>query len=129
VDDLSALVQTAGEKRQAAVQQAEAIIDAGVQSFSHWLDQRAAVPLIQALGRQAEDWSGAELARARKALARGEAADDVIEALARGLTNKMLHGTLAELHAAEGEERAKLAETVTRLFLRQGARAPGHGSH
>ena len=33
VDDLSALVQTAGEKRQAAVQQAEAIIDAGVQSF------------------------------------------------------------------------------------------------
>jgi glutamyl-tRNA reductase len=44
VDDLSALVQTAGEKRQAAVQQAEAIIDAGVLSFAHWLDQRAAVP-------------------------------------------------------------------------------------
>jgi glutamyl-tRNA reductase len=52
VDDLSALVQTAGEKRQAAVQQAEAIIDAGVQSFAHWLDQRAAVPLIQALNRR-----------------------------------------------------------------------------
>ena len=127
VDDLSALVQTASEKRQAAVQQAEAIIDAGVQSFAHWLDQRAAVPLIQALGRQAEDWSTAELARARKALARGDDADAVLEALARGLTNKMLHGTLAELHAAEGVERAKLAETVTRLFLRQGARAPGNG--
>jgi glutamyl-tRNA reductase len=42
VDDLSTLVQTAGEKRQAAVEQAEAIIDAGVQSFAHWLDQRAA---------------------------------------------------------------------------------------
>ena len=56
VDDLSALVQTAGEKRQAAVEQAEAIIDAGVQSFAHWLDQRAAVPLIQALNRQADDW-------------------------------------------------------------------------
>ena len=64
VDDLSTLVQTAGEKRQAAVEQAEAIIDAGVQSFAHWLDQRAAVPLIQALNRQADDWRAAEMARA-----------------------------------------------------------------
>ncbi len=128
VDDLSALVQTAGEKRQAAVQQAEAIIDAGVQSFSHWLDQRAAVPLIQALNRQADDWGAVELARARKALARGESADHVLEAQARGLTNKMLHGALAELHAAEGDERARLADTVSRLFLRQSARGPGAGA-
>jgi len=127
VDDLSTLVQTAGEKRQAAVQQAEAIIDAGVQSFEHWLDQRAAVPLIQALNRQADDWGAIELARARKALARGDAPEQVLEALARGLTGKMLHGTLAELHAADGEERARLAGTVQRLFLRQGARAvPGN---
>ena len=119
VDDLSTLVQTAGEKRQAAVQQAEAIIDAGVQSFSHWLDQRAAVPLIQALNRQADDWGAVELARARKALARGDAPDQVLEALARGLTHKMLHGTLAELSAAEGDERQRLADTVSRLFLRQ----------
>jgi glutamyl-tRNA reductase len=34
VDDLTQAVQTATEKRQAAVAQAEAIIDAGVQSFS-----------------------------------------------------------------------------------------------
>ncbi len=125
VDDLSTLVQSAGEKRQAAVQQAEAIIDAGVQSFSHWLDQRAAVPLIQALKHQADDWGAAEMARARKALARGEPAEKVIEALARGLTSKMLHGTLAELHAAEGEDRSRLADTVSRLFLRQSSRAPG----
>ncbi len=125
VDDLSALVQTAGEKRQAAVQQAEAIIDAGVQSFAHWLDQRAAVPLIQALNRQADDWGAVELARARKALARGEPAERVLEALARGLTHKMLHGTLAELHAAEGEDRSRLADTVSRLFLLQSTRQPG----
>ena len=125
VDDLSVLVQTAGEKRQAAVAQAEAIIDAGVQSFAHWLDQRAAVPLIQALNRQADDWGAVELARARKALARGEPADKVMEALARGLTHKMMHGTLAELHAAEGDERSRLAATVSRLFLRQGSRLPG----
>ena len=125
VDDLSALVQTAGEKRQAAVEQAEAIIDSGVQSFSHWLDQRAAVPLIQALNRQAEDWGAIELQRARRLLSRGEPVEAVMEALARGLTHKMLHGTLAELHAADGEEREHLASTVSRLFLRQSARSPG----
>jgi glutamyl-tRNA reductase len=125
VDDLSALVQTAGEKRQAAVEQAEAIIDAGVLSFAHWLDQRAAVPLIQALNRQADDWGSIELARARKLLGRGEPVERVLEALAQGLTHKMLHGTLAELHATEGAEREKLADTVSRLFLRQGQRRPG----
>jgi len=125
VDDLAALVQSGGEKRQAAVEQAEAIIDAGVQSFSHWLGQRAAVPLIQALNRQADDWGAAEMQRARKMLARGEPVDAVLEALTRGLTNKMLHGTLAELHAADGDEREQLAQTVSRLFLRQSTRAPG----
>jgi glutamyl-tRNA reductase len=125
VDDLSQLVQTAGVKRQAAVQQAEAIIDAGVQSFAHWLDQRAAVPLIQALNRQAEDWAAMEMHRARKLLSKGESVDAVLEALSRGLTHKMLHGTLAELHSVEGTERDELAQTVSRLFLRQSTRSPG----
>jgi glutamyl-tRNA reductase len=124
VDDLSTLVQTAGEKRIAAVERAEAIVDAGVQSFAHWLDQRAAVPLIQALNRQADDWRGIELARARKLLARGEDVDAVLEALSRGITHKMLHGTMAELHAADGEQREELAATVSRLFLRGGSRHP-----
>jgi glutamyl-tRNA reductase len=124
VDDLAAVVQTAGEKRQAAVQQAEAIVDAGVLSFAHWLDQRAAVPLIQALNRQADDWRSAEMARARKLLARGEDVDQVLDALARGLTQKLLHGTLAELHGSEGAQREQLAQTVSRLFLRQTTRSP-----
>jgi glutamyl-tRNA reductase len=124
VDDLATAVQTAGEKRQAAVEQAEAIVDAGVQSFAHWLDQRAAVPLIQALNRQADDWRGTEMARARKLLARGEDIDHVLDALARGLTQKLLHGTLAELHSTEGAQREQLAQTVSRLFLRQTTRSP-----
>jgi len=119
VDDLSALVQTAGEMRQAAVEQAEAIIDAGVQSFAHWLDQRASVPLIQALNRQADDWRSTELTKARKLLARGDDTDAVLEALARGLTQKMLHGALAELNAADASQREQVAQAVTRLFLRQ----------
>jgi glutamyl-tRNA reductase len=124
VDDLSELVRSAGAKRQAAVEQAEAIIDAGVLGFSHWLDQRATVPLIQALTRQADDWRSFELQRARKALAKGDSVDDVLESLSRGLTQKMLHGALAELRTSEGEQRHRLADTVTRLFLRQATRDP-----
>lgn len=122
VDDLSSVVQTAGEKRQAAVERAEAIVDAGVQSFGQWLDQRSTVPLIQALNRQADDWRSAELARARKLLAKGENIDVVLEALSRGLTQKMLHGTMAELHTADSGSREQLAGTVSRLFLRSASR-------
>ena len=124
VDDLSSLVQCAGEKRQAAVAQAEAIIDAGVQSFAHWLDQRSSVPLIQALHRQTDGWRAAEIARARKSLARGADIDSVLEALSRGLTQKLLHGTLAELHSSDGDRRAQVAHTVSRLFLRQSLNDP-----
>ncbi|HJW12999.1 MAG TPA: glutamyl-tRNA reductase [Albitalea sp.] len=124
VDDLSALVQTAGEKRQAAVQQAEAIIETGVQGFVHWLGQRGTVPLIQALHAQADDWRAAEIARARKLLAKGEDVEAVLEALSRGLTQKMLHGALAELHASDGEHRMQLAQTVSRLFLRNASTSP-----
>ena len=124
IDDLSSLVQAAGEKRQAAVAQAEAIIETGVQSYVHWLAQRGSVPLIQALQSQADDWRATEIARARKLLAKGEDLDTVLEALSRGLTQKMMHGTLAELHAADGEQRTQLAQIVSRLFLRQNTRSP-----
>ncbi|MEO8299748.1 MAG: glutamyl-tRNA reductase [Burkholderiales bacterium] len=118
VDDLASLVQSAGEKRQAAVAQAEAIIDSGVQNFVHWMAQRATVPLIQAIHSQASAWREAEIGRAKKLLARGAPVDEVLEALSRGLTQKMLHGALVELHNADGQQRAQMADTVSRLFLR-----------
>src|SRR5213076_2963345 len=124
VDDLASVVQTGHANRQAAVAQAEAIIDAGVQSFLHWMDQRGSVPLILQLNAQADEWRALELARARKMLAKGENVDAVMEALSRGLTQKMLHGALAELHAADGEHRAQVAQTVSRLFLRGASTSP-----
>jgi len=124
VDDLSALVQRAGEKREAAVAQAEAIIEVGVQSFIHWLDQRGSIPLIQALNAQADEWRAVEIARARKALASGEDIGAVLESLSRGVAQKMLHGTLAELRSAEGPQRDQLTHTISRLFLRGSTRHP-----
>ena len=81
VDDLASVVQTAQASRQAAVAQAEAIVDAGVQSFMHWVDQRGSVPLIQQLNAQADEWRALELNRARKLLAKGEDVEAVLEAL------------------------------------------------
>ena len=119
VDDLAHVVQTGHANRQAAVAQAEAIIDAGVQSFVHWMDQRHVVPLIQQLNRQADEWRNAELARARKLLARGEDVDAVMEALSRGLTQKMLHGAMAELRAGDDEARQRASQAVEHFFLRK----------
>ena len=118
VDDLSDVVQTGQANRQAAVAQAEAIIDAGVQSFEHWIDQRNNVPLIQQLNAQAEDWRSAELARARKSIAKGDDVDAVLESLSRGLTQKMLHGAMAELHAGDAESRERARHAIEHFFLR-----------
>jgi len=118
VDDLSAVVQTASQRRQAAVAQAEVIIETGVQGFVHWLDQRSTVPLIQALQSQADVWRHAELQRARKHLARGDDVEAVLEALSRGLTQKMLHGAMAELHSGDPAHREQTTQAISRLFLR-----------
>jgi glutamyl-tRNA reductase len=123
VDDLAGVVQTGQANRQAAVAEAETIIDAGVQSFMHWLDQRnpttGSVSLIQQLNAQTDDWREAELTRARKLLAKGEPIDAVLEALAKGLTQKMLHGAYAELHAGDATAREHTAQVVQKLFLRK----------
>jgi glutamyl-tRNA reductase len=118
VDDLSDVVQTGQANRQAAVAQAEAIIDAGVQSFEHWMDQRSNVPLIQQLNAQAEDWRSAEVTRARKAIAKGDDVDAVLDALSRGLTQKMMHGAMAELHAGDAESRERARHAIEHFFLR-----------
>ncbi|GAB4404499.1 MAG: glutamyl-tRNA reductase [Rhodoferax sp.] len=120
VDDLASVVQTAQTSRQAAVAQAEAIVDAGVQSFLHWLEQRdSVVPLIQELNAQADAWRQVELARARKLLAKGESVDSVLETLSKGLTQKLLHGAMAELRAADADARVRASDAVRHFFLRK----------
>ena len=119
VDDLASVVQTAQASRQAAVAQAEAIVDAGVQSFMHWVDQRGSVPLIQQLNAQADEWRALELNRARKLLAKGEDVEAVLEALSKGLTQKMLHGAMAELRAGDNEARERASSAIQHFFLRK----------
>jgi glutamyl-tRNA reductase len=91
LDDLSKVVQSGVSSRQAAVQQAEAIIEPRVGSFMHWMAARSAVPLLCALEDRANLMRAAELKRAHRLLARGVPVDTVLAALAAGLSNKFLH--------------------------------------
>ncbi len=98
VDDLGRQVAAGHEGRRAAVAQAEAIIETRVDAFMQWMSTRQAVPAIRSLHERGDAIRQAELERARRALARGEAPDQVIEQLAHALTGKFLHGPTALLH-------------------------------
>ncbi|MFD2365166.1 glutamyl-tRNA reductase [Pseudoduganella sp. GCM10020061] len=116
VDDLGKVVQTGIESRQAAVAQAEAIIETRVRSFMHWIDDRAVVPVIQELHETSEAMRLLELERARRMLARGDDPQEVLDALSKGLAAKFLHGPQQALHRAQGDERARLAALLPQLF-------------
>ena len=118
LDDLARVVQVGQASRQAAVGHAENIIERSVQNFHRWMDQRTCVPLIQQLHTTADGWREAELSKARRMLAKGENVDEVLEALSRGLIKKMMHGTMAKLHAAQGHEMEDVHALVEKLFLR-----------
>ena len=63
-------------------------------------------------------WRALELARARKLLAKGEDVDAVLEALSKGLTQKMLHGAMAELRTADAQARERASNAIQHFFLR-----------
>ena len=116
LDDLGKIVQQGAESRQAAMADAEAIVERQVAAFRDWQGARAAVPAIVELRRRADSYRESELARARARLAKGEDPDAVLEAFARGLANKFLHHPMQALsHAAEGD-RDGLARAVRALF-------------
>ncbi len=117
VDDLTELVRTNSEKRQAAVEQAESIIESRVQGFLQWMDSREQVPLILQLQEQSRQWQNAELERARRMLARGESPEAVMDMLARNLSQKFMHNAYAAMHHTDPDHREQVARAVQRLFL------------
>jgi glutamyl-tRNA reductase len=121
VDDLGELVRAGHDERSSHVAQAEAIIDAQVGSFLHWMEGRQLVPAIRALRDSAEAARQNELDRALRMLQRGDDPRAVLEALSHGLTNKLLHAPTQALRDAPAADRTELRELVARLFqLRSG---------
>src|SRR6185437_5475802 len=116
VDDLAAIVRDNLTIRRESMQQAEAMIAEQTAHFLRWLDGRAVVPTIAALHGHHETLREAELERARRMLAAGSTPEAALEALARGLTSKLLHGPLAALNQAGDAERTELIALFQRIY-------------
>jgi len=116
VDDLSAIVKDNLQIRREAVVQAEAMIAEQADHFLRWLEGRTVVPTINALSGHHDALRQAELDRAKRMLANGEAPDKVLESLARGLTNKLLHAPLSALNQCGEAERAELIALFQRIY-------------
>ncbi len=115
VDDLGRIVQEGLDNRQAAVAQAEAIINTSVSNFMHWLENREIVPTIRALRDQAERMRRHELERAARMLAKGDNPEAVLEQFSHSLTNKFLHAPTNALNSAQAEDRDTLIAALARL--------------
>ncbi|MCF0254224.1 MAG: glutamyl-tRNA reductase [Duodenibacillus sp.] len=102
MDELGAVVQSGRESRQAALAEAESIISEHVRTFEEWLAMRAAVPVIASIRKRAEVMRQQALAQARRQLAAGADVDAVLEQLALGLTNKLVHPPTVLLRDAKG---------------------------
>ena len=116
IDDLQVIVRENLQVRREAVVQAEQMIADQTAHFLRWLEGRSVVPTIEALSGHHDELRSAELERARKLLASGTAPDAVLEALARGLTSKLLHAPLSALNAAGEAERAELIAALARVY-------------
>lgn len=116
VDDLGAIVREGNASRQAAVAQAETIIETRVQNFMQWLDARSIVPVIRHMHTQADSLRRAEVERARKMLVRGDDPAAVLEALSQSLTNKLIHGPTHALNRASSEERSQLIDLMSGFY-------------
>ena len=126
IDDLGHIAQQGAESRQAAVAEAEAIVAEQVLAFRSWQEARAAAPAIVELRRRADEYRNVELARAKARLARGEDPAAVLEALAKGLTNKFLHHPTQALSRAPDSERDALMHAIEQLYPEAGNADSGH---
>ncbi len=116
VDDLSDIVRDNLSIRRESVMQAEEMIAAQTESFLRWLEGRAVVPTITALHGHHDELRAAELERAHKLLTAGTPPEQVLEILARGLTNKFLHAPTQALNHAGDAERAELVALFQRIY-------------
>ena len=115
VDDLAQVIESGREARQTAVDGAENIVHARVESFCGWLESRQSVPLIRALRDSAERSRRHEVEHALKRLARGETPETVLEQLSQRLTNKFLHAPTQALGQSDAG-REEMHAVVRRLF-------------
>lgn len=103
IDDLSAVALESREERDREAVKAGTIVDQEVETFQKWLDGLDLVPAIKDIRSSIELLRGAELDRHRNWLATLAPDErERVEALTRGLVNKLLHRVLTGLREGRG---------------------------
>ncbi|CCH68287.1 Glutamyl-tRNA reductase [Richelia intracellularis HH01] len=101
VDDLKAVVAENQESRRQMVQEAERLLEEEVNAFDMWWRSLETVSTISCLRHKIETIREQELEKALSRLGSefGDKQQEVIEALTRGIVNKILHDPMVELRA------------------------------
>jgi glutamyl-tRNA reductase len=118
IDDLDRVVQNNVQGRNDVAVQAEQIITEEVERMMLRLKTREVAPTIVSLQEQLERLRASEIQRVRAKLgALTPQQEEAIEAITRGIINKIAHGPISELrrHAAKPEG-LHLMSTIRRLF-------------
>jgi glutamyl-tRNA reductase len=119
VDDLKAVVAQNQESRRQMAMEAEVLLDEEVESFDNWLRSLDAVETISNLRNKVEAIRTQELEKALSRLGTdfGDKHKEVVEALTRGIVNKILHEPMVQLRTQKDiEARRQAMDTLTVLF-------------
>jgi glutamyl-tRNA reductase len=117
IDDLQQLVDENRQQREIAAGGARLVVDEEVARFLAESRAHDAGPAIRALRQQADGIRVQTVEQARRLLAAGKSADEVIEYLANTLTNRLLHSPTHALRQAAELADSALAEAITRLLI------------
>jgi glutamyl-tRNA reductase len=117
IDDLQQLVDENRQQREVAAGGARVLIDEEVARFLTESRAHDAGPTIRAMRLQAEEIRLHTVEQARRQLAAGKSADEVIEYLANTLTNRLLHTPTQALRQAAELADSTLAEAVIRALI------------
>ncbi|MBS0192628.1 MAG: glutamyl-tRNA reductase [Proteobacteria bacterium] len=116
VDDLEQVIGESRRSRQQAAGEAQTLIDLQVGQFMDWWRGSARQDTLIALRARGQVLRDEQLARAREQLAAGRDPSLVLEQLAHGLTNKLLHAPSASLRRAAQSGDVQLLNAAARLF-------------
>ncbi|MHA1568952.1 MAG: glutamyl-tRNA reductase [Alphaproteobacteria bacterium] len=116
VDDLHEVIEEGRQSREEAAQQAEEIIDTQTEHFMGWLRSLDAVDTIRSCREKAEKLRDEALDNARRQLAAGKDPEEVMNELARSLTNKILHHPTVQMNRAAFEGREDMLDSARELF-------------
>jgi len=116
VDDIRDVIEDNVKSRTEAAAQAASIIERGVQEYQRRLRSLNAVDTLRAFREKAEQQRDREVEKALRALEKGEPAAQVVEALARGLTNKLIHSPSVQMKKASADGRDEVLLLTRELF-------------